>query len=297
MTPDTHSISPNPDAPDPQALQPAMPVSSKAGGEQPSESLPLSARDGVLNPAGENPAWSGGDVLVIAGITIFFILVFSILAAFAIASITHQTQALAQEFAKDSRILVPVQTLAYIAALAFMTRLVKRRTHIPFWQALQWNWPGGKQATTYFLGGIVLAMAVQILSAVLPMPKSLPVDDFFRTSVSAYLMTIFGIGVAPLLEEIFFRGFLYPVLARGMGVLVAVAVTAAGFALVHQQQLAHAWGPMLMLFIVGLVLTITRAKTQSVASSWMIHVGYNTSLFAFVFAVTEGFHNMQNMFQ
>ena len=48
------------------------------------------------------------------------------------------------------------------------------------------------------------------------------------------------------------------------GRFLAVLVTSVAFAMVHSEQLGQAWGPLLVLFVVGLVLTITRVITRSV---------------------------------
>jgi membrane protease YdiL (CAAX protease family) len=125
------------------------------------------------------------------------------------------------------------------------------------------------------------------------MPKSLPIEEYFRTPASAYALAAFGILVAPLVEELFFRGFLFPALARPLGVGIAMVITAGGFALIHSEQLAHAWAPLLVLFAVGLVLTAVRAKTKSVAVCVLIHVGYNCALFTLVFIATGGFRHME----
>ena len=46
-----------------------------------------------------------------------------------------------------------------------------------------------------------------------PCPKSIPMDDFFRTPSDVWLVTAFGTLLAPLFEEILFRGFLLPAFA------------------------------------------------------------------------------------
>jgi membrane protease YdiL (CAAX protease family) len=56
--------------------------------------------------------------------------------------------------------------------------------------------------------------------------------------------------------------------------------TAVGFGLIHGAQLAFAWGLVLIIFIVGIVLTIVRAKTNSVGSSFVVHVAYNSTIVA-----------------
>jgi len=57
----------------------------------------------------------------------------------------------------------------------------------------------------------------------------------------------------------------------------------------------HAWAPLLLLFLVGLVLTITRAVTKSVAASWIIHVAYNATLFGFLYVGSQGFRHLENV--
>jgi hypothetical protein len=109
------------------------------------------------------------------------------------------------------------------------------------------------------------------------------------------MLAAFGVTLAPLMEELFFRGFLYPVLARRIGVPTAVAITALSFALIHASQLAHAWGPLLLLFFVGLALTIARVRTGSVATSFLMHVGYNGTLFTAMYLASDHFRNLERL--
>ncbi len=111
----------------------------------------------------------------------------------------------------------------------------------------------------------------------LPMPKEVPIDRFFRTAQEAWVLSLFGY-LRSLMEELFFRGFLYPVLVRRFGTATAVLLTSAGFGLIHAPQLGRAWGPVLVIFLVGLALTIARAATKSVAPGFLIHVAYNSTL-------------------
>jgi membrane protease YdiL (CAAX protease family) len=61
---------------------------------------------------------------------------------------------------------------------------------------------------------------VQILGHLLPMPTTVPMDRLF-TPRTAWLLVIYGVGIAPFFEEFFFRGLIYPSLrasfAEGMG--------------------------------------------------------------------------------
>ena len=58
-----------------------------------------------------------------------------------------------------------------------------------------------------------MSAVVQVLSNFLPIPKELPIDDFFHKSLDVWIVAIFGIFVAPVFEELAFRGFLLPALA------------------------------------------------------------------------------------
>jgi membrane protease YdiL (CAAX protease family) len=173
-----------------------------------------------------------------------------------------------------------------------MVQLV-RRAGRPFWEAVGWNWPANPWA--YLAGGLGLAFVLQLIGHFLPMPRELPVDRFFRTPAQAWVLTAFGLLVAPLMEELFFRGFLYPVLARRLGVAVSVVLTGFGFGLIHASQLGKAWAPILIIFLVGVVLTIVRAVTKSVAAGVLVHFAYNGTIFGLMFVFTDGFRHLERL--
>jgi len=75
------------------------------------------------------------------------------------------------------------------------------------------NWNGAKAlrlAVRLVSLGLSVGWCVQALSSLIPMPKSIPMDDFFKTPSDVWLVTIFGTLLAPLFEEVTFRGFLLP---------------------------------------------------------------------------------------
>jgi membrane protease YdiL (CAAX protease family) len=61
--------------------------------------------------------------------------------------------------------------------------------------------------------------------------------------------------------------------------------------------LKFAWGPLLVIFLVGLALTIVRAKKDSVAASLLMHIGYNGTLSALMFVATDGFRHLEKLNQ
>lgn len=195
------------------------------------------------------------------------------------------------------RVMLLAQFLSYLVVLLFMRELVVRHYHRQFAEAVRWHWPREHRWLAFLLAGMGLAVAVQLVSLLLPIPKTLPIDRYFQNRNAAYIMSLFGISMAPLVEELFFRGFLYPVLARRLGIGIGVVLTALGFALVHASQLASAWAPLLILFMVGLVFTVVRVASANVAPGFLMHVGYNFMLFAMLYIATDHFRHMERMLQ
>jgi len=241
-----------------------------------------------------DPVWSGWDVVMILVVAVLGLFIFGTMISVALMA-THRSVPAASP--AMLRVMLLAQALSYIGVLLFMHALVVHHYHRRFAEAVRWRWPREHRWLAYLLGGMALAVVVQLVSVLLPIPKTLPIDKYFQSRSAAYIMSIFGISMAPLVEELFFRGFLYPVLARRMGIAIGVVLTALGFALVHASQLASAWAPLLILFLVGLTFTIVRVVTRNVAPGFLMHVGYNFMLFAMLYVATDHFRHMERMLQ
>lgn len=255
---------------------------------------PQPAVNTVPAPTPRDPAWNGWDVVMIVVVALLGLFVFGTVISLALMLAHHRITPNSPAMLK---VMLLAQFLSYIAVLAFMRVLVVRHYHRDFLGAVHWRWPRENRWLAYLLGGMALAIVVQFLSLLLPIPRTLPIDRYFQNPGAAYLMSFFGISMAPLVEELFFRGFLYPVLARRWGIVIGVVLTALGFALVHASQLAHAWAPLLILFIVGMIFTLARVVTGNVAPGFLMHVGYNFTLFGLLYIATDHFRHMERMLQ
>jgi membrane protease YdiL (CAAX protease family) len=246
-------------------------------------------------PPPRDPVWSGGDVIVLVLITFFALLFCGVVIGLYIAA-THPKQK-PEEIAGMPLISILAQTFTSAAVFASMYWMVVRRYRSRFWEAVRWKWPDGSLAFFWACGGVAMALLVDFASSMVPVPKSLPIYKLFGTTASAYALAGYGTLIAPVIEELFFRGFLYPVLARRSGVPAAVLLTSLGFMLIHVSQLAGAWAPLLILFFVGLAFTLARVSTGSVAVPYLMHVGYNLTLFTGLFFSTDFFRHMERMGQ
>ncbi|MGB0049169.1 MAG: type II CAAX endopeptidase family protein [Terriglobales bacterium] len=256
---------------------------------------PVAQSPDFIPAAPPDPAWNGWDVLRLTFLTIVALFV-GVFAVLFIARAWLYPHSNLGDIAHIPLVLVAGQSVAYLLILAYMYVLVTRERRRPsFLAAIHWNWPSN--IAPYVLAGFVLSVSLQGLAHFLPIPKELPIDTYFRTPAEAWALGILSVTLAPLMEELFFRGFLYPVLARRLGLAVAVFLTALGFALLHGAQLGFAWGPVLVIFLVGVVLTAVRAKTNSVAAGVLIHMAYNGTITVAMFAATDGFRHLERLNQ
>ena len=257
------------------------------------EGVSSPVRVGTAAPV--DPVWNGWDVLRLTFLTIMA-LVFFVPAVALIARLWLYPHMGLGEVLRFPLVAISGQALAYLLILAYMYVLVTRERGRPdFLPAIHWNWPSN--IAVYALAGFVLSLALQGVAHLLPIPKDLPIDSFLRTPAEAWALGILSVTLAPLMEELFFRGFLYPVLARSLGLPVAVFLTALSFAMLHLLQLGFAWGPVLVIFLVGLVLTVVRAKTNSVAAGVLVHMAYNGTITVAMFAATDGFRHLEKLNQ
>jgi hypothetical protein len=191
--------------------------------------------------------------------------------------------------ATDPRVLLSAQLAAYLLVFGGLWRLFAHHFRIGFFRALSWCWP--MRWPVFLAGGVLLALAVQFSAHFLPTPPELPIDKMLRTPLDAWLMSIFGVLIAPFAEEVFFRGLLFPALARRTGAVVSLVITSVFFGVIHGQQLAGAWIQVVCIILVSMVLTVIRWRFRSLACSTLVHVGYNGALFAALFVQTRGFTN------
>lgn len=272
----------------PSGVDTGLPADANDTVTLPVEALAEGLSPSPVSPPPRDPVWSGWDVLLIALLTIVTLILaefVTVLVAWGIFYRHSNFRDLVQRPVLD----LLGEVLGYIAVATYMIMLLEGKYHAPFWKAIRWNWNG--KAAPKLLGLGVLTVGLDLLSRYLPMPKTTPFEQFFSHPADAYLVAVFAVSLGPLMEELFFRGFLYPVLARRTGVFAAVLFTALPFGLMHYLQY-RSWGAVLVITLVGIVLTVVRVLTESVAASFLVHVGYNATLMVLAAVATDGFRHM-----
>jgi len=242
----------------------------------------------------ENPPFGGLEVLQI-GLLIFVVpIIISPGLVLVAQKLFYRPLTFAQVAMKPWVLLGP-QFVWFAVIALFLIDYSKMKFHQTLWQAIRWNWP--KRSWPALVGiGILTLVVLQGLEHVLPLPGKSPFDQFFNRPLDAYAFAFLAIAFAPFIEELFFRGFLYPVLARRLGVAAGVFLTASTFALIHVFEY-KAWGPVLVIFLVGVVLTLVRAKMKSVGASFIVHSIYNGVPVIAAMVATHGFRHLEKLAQ
>lgn len=125
-----------------------------------------------------------------------------------------------------------------------------------------------------------MAVAMQVL---LRMPENTetPFDKaMFSDHYSRFVMAVFGVTAAPVIEEAWFRGLLQPVLTSATGVFPGILTTSVLFAAMHLAQYGWAWQSGVVLTAVAFGFGVIRHITGSTRSSTVAHIAYNALPFA-----------------
>ena len=260
----------------------------EAGGLPP-EGLPLQPPSHPLAP---REIWKLRDLLLFVAIIPFALLVSKlvVLAGYVVVRPFTAWHAKVDVVQSDTLFLLVQQCVFYVFILGFLFLLAKLQHQQPFWRSLGGKKPTARQVAGYLAGGGGLAVAASLVLSLRPDTQGFPLEKLFSSPTAAYAIGAFAIGVAPMVEELVFRGMLFALLERGVGIPFAVVTTAVLFAGLHVPEYWHAWNHLFMILVVGLVFSLARGMTGCLTPSILLHVGYNAFIMTGIFFSTQHFH-------
>ncbi|HEY3707720.1 MAG TPA: CPBP family intramembrane glutamic endopeptidase, partial [Terracidiphilus sp.] len=214
------------------------------------------------------------------------------------------------------------QGVWYLVSLALWMLVFPRIWHTGFFAGIEWRARAALRLRWQLFSAAFACFILAIIDGVLiPGPKEAPIDQVFRMPGGAWFLFAFGITLAPLIEEMIYRGFLLPALctlwdwtaehlqnrpapwpdANGkvkwsVPAMVFGSIAASiPFALMHGQQTSYSIGTFVLLFFVSAALCWIRLSTRSLAASTVVHACYNLLLFVLMIWGTGGFKHLDNM--
>ncbi len=170
-----------------------------------------------------------------------------------------------------------INTIALkVVSLVFLIVLVRSR-RVSFWNTVV---SGRKDPELWeawlplYIGMCILMREVNMANPLIP---HIPFNSVFpEARIAGNVVIIFAVlFVAPFIEEVLFRGFLYPAFNRYMGIYPAIILTSLLFAFAHYPQIRESYSFMAVIFVLSLVITYVRARTGSTWIAIIMHHIYN----------------------
>jgi membrane protease YdiL (CAAX protease family) len=162
-----------------------------------------------------------------------------------------------------------VNVIIFMSALAALFAIIVLACRCSGWRALDYLALTRPRGSFLRLGALAFAvpLAVSLAAAVYGGPGSAGGPP--STTSNLVLLLIAVTVLAPVCEEVVFRGFLFRVLADSrLGVTVAIVVTALLWAALHTDK---SWMGMAAVFFSGLVWGWLRWHTQSTLATIAVH--------------------------
>ena len=237
----------------------------------------------VVNP--DDPPWGLGQAVLVwvTSVALLILMQFAVGVPYVVykAVSVGSTQGLATD---PTLIFLTILGIvpAHILTLMIVWLLVTKRGRRPFWQTLGWSWPKnfGPWKT---VGLAFLLLGLSVLITQILGGKETPLDQVIASSLKTRFATaILAVATAPLVEELTFRGVLYPALQRSLGMVWAVVLVSALFAGVHVLQYLNNFGVVAVITLLSVSLTLLRARTGRLLPSFVVHLVFNGIQAAFL---------------
>lgn len=228
--------------------------------------------------------WGYSDIFLICGLLFAAV----VLMGLAILGLDH----VFPKLTNDQTGLALAAQMVFYAAVYFIFRIVfTLRYSKPVFSSL--GWVKSKVPLKWcVVGGVVLTAFVQGLLVALRTPKiHSPLEDLLHSTVGLVVVGLMAVTVAPLFEEMIFRGFLQPLLIKTLGLIPGIVIPAAFFGVLHIFQYSNTWQAAAAIFVVGLALGIVRHRGESIVPSTVMHCSYNGVLVAGL--IISKFHPIQ----
>jgi membrane protease YdiL (CAAX protease family) len=236
----------------------------------------------VVNP--DNPSWG---LLAAVGVVLgsFVLIVLLQLAGIVPYFIWRAVHSLPlMETAQPDKNVILISILAMLPAhvltLVLAWLIVTAKGRRPFWSSLGWTWSSrhGIVADIVMCVGITLGLcAVGIALSYLFGNKETDLERMLNSSLAArYGIVAMAVLTAPLVEEVVYRGVLYPALQRRIGRHLGVIGVTLVFALIHVPQYLPNYAAISAIVVLSYTLTFVRAKTGRLLPCVIIHTIFNS---------------------
>ncbi|HMF79168.1 MAG TPA: type II CAAX endopeptidase family protein [Bryobacteraceae bacterium] len=218
-------------------------------------------------PAPREPFWGYTDLAMMIGLLTGSIVLLLVFAGLFISA--------RPDLKTDPIFLLATQLGLYVFVYICFWAIFRTRYDRPVFSSLGWRRSNFSPLLAVVCGG-VLAFLVALAGSLMQTPKvKSPLDDLTSTPVLLTLFGLMAITVAPLFEEMLFRGFLQPLLSRTLGIVAGIGITASIFGAMHAPEYAMAWQYVVLIALAGAAFGWVRARSNSIIPCTIMHGSFN----------------------
>ena len=164
---------------------------------------------------------------------------------------------------------------AHLITLGIGVAVITRFGKVPLKDALGWHWPN-RLSIVKTIGLAILLFVLAWMVTLAFGGKETDLERIIKSSRAAALIVAFlAVATAPLVEEIIYRGILFPAWQQLTGSTIAVIVVTLIFAVPHIPQYWPNFAVISSITVLSLVLTIVRARTGRLLPCYVIHLVFN----------------------
>ncbi|HLI82500.1 MAG TPA: type II CAAX endopeptidase family protein [Bryobacteraceae bacterium] len=264
--------------------QPFEPLGMPPRPEPPGRPVAAPAPPEAPAPPPREPFWGYSDVLVFVGLLLAAAVV-SLGGAAAIFSFLP-----ARDQSQVAEALI-AQSLIYVLAYGALAVLFHIHYDRPFWSSMGWK-SLKIPAPVIVLAGAGTAIAVAYIGVLIRTPTtSNRITEMLENPRTLIWVALFGLTLAPVAEELGFRGLLQPLLVRSFGPAPGILGAAIPFGLLHFSEYGNSWRHALLISMAGAAFGWMRYRTGSTKASALMHASYNALEFVAFISQQKEFHH------
>ena len=235
----------------------------------------------LIHPTPDNPPWNSWTAFGVWAASVFLIIVLPNLFVFPYLlqkGVIATDSAQLIEFLQKDPMAIILNVIAIIPAhiltLVLAWLVVTKYKRFSFRATLGWDWGGFNWWNCLLILGSFFAAAV-VVSNFLPEQDNELMRILRSSRTAVYIVAFMATFTAPIVEEVVYRGILYSAFQRAFGVLAAVIVVTALFALVHVPQYYPSYSTIFLICMLSLILTLIRVRTKNLLPCIVLHTIFN----------------------
>ena len=258
--------------------QVSTPSELELSGLKPASGFESSADPELVSPDPDNPPW-GLLAAFLTWIGSIFLLVLPVL--FAVPYLVQHyrgSRPTAELLYADKTYIIIVMAgilPAHLITLFLAWAVATRRGKYPARKVLGWSWKPSFGLWQSVSLAILLFLAAWIITLTLGGQETELERIILSSRAAALIIAFVAVATAPLVEEVIYRGILFPALQRRVGAAAAVSIVTLLFAAPHVQQYWPNFAAILSIALLSAVLTIVRARTGRLLPCFVIHLVFN----------------------